>query len=125
MLSWPVVFLHCSIVTARIDNGEPAKTAVDVRGTLYALSLFGCWHRTVKIDLVAAVAQLSIDDDPRQMDPPLMIIAGGGMGSPPPSHSLIASLSWKEQDYCVDTMQQPLCCTLVSQRPAKSPESLV
>lgn len=45
VLSWPVVFLHCSIVTARIDNGEPAEKAVDVRGSLYALSLFGCWHR--------------------------------------------------------------------------------
>ena len=105
------MFLHCSIVTARVENGEPAETAVDIRVTLYVLSLFGCWHRTVRIELVPAVAQLSIDDDPRQMDPPL-IIAGGGMGH---RRGLIASLRWKEQDYCVDTMQQSLFCTLVSQ----------
>lgn len=114
--------LACSIVTARIDNGEPAKMVVDVRGTLYALSLFGCWHRTVKIELVPAVAQLSIDDDPRQMDPPLMIIAGGGMGSPPPSHSLIALEGTRLLCRYYATA---LCCTLVSQRSAKSPESLV
>jgi len=107
------VFLHCSIVTARVENGEPAETAVDIRVTLYALSL--SWllapQPTVRIELVPAVAQLSIDDDPRQMDPPL-IIAGGGMGH---RRGLIASLRWKEQDYCVDTMQQSLFCTLVSQ----------
>lgn len=69
------MFLHCSIVTARIDNGEPAETAVDVRGNSVCAVPF--WllapQATVKIELVPAVAQLSIDDDPRQMDPSFII----------------------------------------------------